>query len=117
MGGEGGLVGHLVGRRVRTPGRARMDVIGGVVDGSLHAGLNLGRDTDHACRADVLAGFGNRDGLFAELHGEVTVDAGLEGLHDMTFILHEAGLCQRLLIEDYTTYREVMGRLPDMSNS
>ena len=81
MGGEGGLVGYFVDGRVRARGRGRMDVSGGVVDGRLHAGLHFGRDTDQAGRTDVFASLGDHDGLFAQLDGEITIDAGFEELH------------------------------------
>jgi hypothetical protein len=38
-------------------------------------------DVDLAGWPDVLAGFGDGDGFFAEAHGKVTRDAGLEFTH------------------------------------
>ena len=84
VGGEGGLVGHLIGRRMRTRGRARMRVVGGIVDGCLHACFHSGGDIDRPGWTDVLPSLGNGDRFFAQLHGEVTIDAWFEKAHGMT---------------------------------
>jgi hypothetical protein len=58
-----------------------MGVLGAVVDRRLHAGLHPSCDVYRACGTDVSARLEDSDRLFAQLHGEVTIDARFEKAH------------------------------------
>jgi hypothetical protein len=61
-----------------------MSVVSGIVDRRLHAGLHPSCDVDGPGWTDVSARLGDGDRFFAQLHGEVTIDAWFEKAHGMT---------------------------------